>query len=123
MSYEPTVWQTGDVVTSQKLNKLEQGVADAGGGGGALIVDTELLHEDSIKCLITAGEMLAAAKVGPVIIKFSFGGEDYYFNVIQFTYEASAPMWNFVTLNLELDGGFLQFNATEESGYPIAPIA
>ena len=31
MSYEPTVWKTGDVVTSAKLNKLEQGVADAGG--------------------------------------------------------------------------------------------
>lgn len=31
MSYEPTEWKTGDVVTSAKLNKLEQGVADAGG--------------------------------------------------------------------------------------------
>lgn len=38
MSYDPTNWQTGDVVTSQKLNKLEQGVADAG-GGGLLIVN------------------------------------------------------------------------------------
>ena len=36
MSYEPTVWQTGDVVTSAKLNKLENGVANA--GGGVLIV-------------------------------------------------------------------------------------
>ena len=34
MSYEPTTWQTGDVVTSTKLNKLEQGVA-AGGGGSS----------------------------------------------------------------------------------------
>ena len=33
MSYEPTNWQTGDIVTSTKLNKLEQGVANAGGGG------------------------------------------------------------------------------------------
>lgn len=31
MSYEPTNWKTGDVVTSTKLNKLEQGVSDAGG--------------------------------------------------------------------------------------------
>lgn len=30
MSYEPTVWKTGDVVTSAKLNKLEQGVASGG---------------------------------------------------------------------------------------------
>ncbi len=31
MSYTPTAWKTGDVVTSAKLNKLEQGVASAGG--------------------------------------------------------------------------------------------
>lgn len=29
MPYTPTVWQSGDIVTSEKLNKLEQGVADA----------------------------------------------------------------------------------------------
>ena len=28
MSYTPTAWQTGDVVTAEKLNKLE------GGGSG-----------------------------------------------------------------------------------------
>lgn len=28
MSYEPTNWKTGDVVTSAKLNKLENGVAN-----------------------------------------------------------------------------------------------
>lgn len=42
MSYEPTTWKTGDVVTSTKLNKMEQGIADAGGGsggGGVLVVN------------------------------------------------------------------------------------
>ena len=34
MSYEPTNWKDGDLVTSAKLNKLEQGVA----GTGVLIV-------------------------------------------------------------------------------------
>lgn len=28
MAYEPTVWESGDVITSQKLNKLERGVAN-----------------------------------------------------------------------------------------------
>lgn len=31
MSYEPTNWKTGDVVTSAKLNKLENGVANSAG--------------------------------------------------------------------------------------------
>ena len=33
MSYTPTEWESGDIVTSAKLNKLEQGVAAAGGSG------------------------------------------------------------------------------------------
>ena len=28
MSYTPTTWATGDVITAEKLNKLENGVAD-----------------------------------------------------------------------------------------------
>lgn len=38
MSYEPTVWKDGDLVTSAKLNKLEQGVAN---GGGILVVHAD----------------------------------------------------------------------------------
>jgi hypothetical protein len=33
MSYTPTEWKSGDIVTSEKLNKLEQGVASSGTGG------------------------------------------------------------------------------------------
>lgn len=31
MSYTPTTWTTGDTITATKLNKIEQGVANAGG--------------------------------------------------------------------------------------------
>ena len=37
MAYTPTQWVTGDTVTATKLNKLEQGVANAGGGYDAEI--------------------------------------------------------------------------------------
>lgn len=36
MSYTPTQWKDGDLVTSAKLNKMEQGIA---AGGGILIVN------------------------------------------------------------------------------------
>lgn len=32
MGYEPTNWKKGDVITAEKLNKLEDGVASGGGG-------------------------------------------------------------------------------------------
>lgn len=28
MAYDPTTWQTGDVITAEKMNKLEKGVAN-----------------------------------------------------------------------------------------------
>lgn len=33
MSYTPTTWTTGDTITASALNKIEQGIADGGGGG------------------------------------------------------------------------------------------
>jgi len=38
MAYEKTNWQTGDIVTAEKLNKLENGVASGGGAGGFMLV-------------------------------------------------------------------------------------
>ncbi len=37
MAYEPHEWVAGETVTASKLNHLEQGVAE--GGGGVLIVN------------------------------------------------------------------------------------
>ena len=37
MSYTPTTWQTGDTITATKLNKIENGIANAGGGFDAFI--------------------------------------------------------------------------------------
>ena len=42
MSYEPTVWAAGDVVTATKMNKIEQGISEnSGGGSTGLIVNME----------------------------------------------------------------------------------
>lgn len=42
MSYEPTVWAAGDVVTATKMNKIEQGISEnSGGRSNGLIVDIE----------------------------------------------------------------------------------
>lgn len=35
MAYTPTEWKCGDTITAEKLNKLENGLADCCGGGGS----------------------------------------------------------------------------------------
>lgn len=37
MGYTPTTWNTGDTITASALNKIENGVANAGGGGSAVV--------------------------------------------------------------------------------------
>lgn len=49
MGYEPTSWKKGDVITAEKLNKLEDGVASSGGGaasGGLFIIKTINYDDD-----------------------------------------------------------------------------
>lgn len=37
MSYTPTTWTTGDTITASAMNKIENGIANAGGGGTAWV--------------------------------------------------------------------------------------
>lgn len=41
MAYSPTTWATGDTVTATKMNKIEQGIANA---GSALIVSSSYVN-------------------------------------------------------------------------------
>ena len=38
MSYTPTEWATGDIVTAEKLNNMESGISAASASGGGLLV-------------------------------------------------------------------------------------
>lgn len=68
MSYEPTEWKKGDVVTAAKLNKLETGVA---GAGGALVVE---MNQETAALNKTAGEILAALRNGLVYLPTEYNG-------------------------------------------------
>ena len=44
MAYTKTNWKDGDVISAEKMNKIEQGIADAGSSGGSgdvLVVDID----------------------------------------------------------------------------------
>lgn len=43
MAYTKTNWKDGDVISAEKMNKIEQGIEDAGASGGSsdvLVVDS-----------------------------------------------------------------------------------
>lgn len=70
MPYTPTNWQTGDVVTSEKLNKIEQELANPSAG---TIVAHVVLAEDSDqpnrrRLDITLQDLISALNAGKSVV-------------------------------------------------------
>lgn len=69
MSYTPTEWETGQTITAEKLNKLEQGVAASGGAFVTTVTATHDPEEGSMtyeRASHTASEILAAHEAGQI---------------------------------------------------------
>ena len=49
MSYTPTTWTTGDTVSASDFNRIEQGIANAGGGGVAVVTFSATGYSSSTK--------------------------------------------------------------------------
>lgn len=80
MAYTPTNWVTGDTITATKLNKLEQGVANAGGGG--------LIGYENGELDKNYNELMAMVESGtvPWIIDEFDDPPDIYTRVLPLTY-------------------------------------
>ena len=62
MAYTKTNWKDGDVISAEKMNKIEQGIEDAGSSGGSgnvLVVDVSTA---------TFGEMYQAVQDGKAVL-------------------------------------------------------
>lgn len=95
MSYTPTTWTTGDTITATKLNKIENGVANA--GSAVIVTETnntldktfaeiyDLVHSGTlcyIKCLLNESTSDLDSDYGyyiqlmPIVAIFKYN-EDY----------------------------------------------
>ena len=72
MSYTPTSWSTGDTITAAAMNKIENGIANA---GGVLICNTSYDGNEDVYVLDkTVQEIYDALLAGtPAYIKFQYG--------------------------------------------------
>ena len=57
MSYTKQTWQTGDIITADKLNHIEDGI---GNGAGNLVPTFTIQNENTVTCDKTYEEVLAA---------------------------------------------------------------
>lgn len=65
MSYTPTEWKTGDVITAEKLNNMESGIA---GTSGVTVVTFSVDSNDNITSSFTYQEIEAIYKSGGTLI-------------------------------------------------------
>ena len=82
MSYTPTTWQTGDTITAAGLNKIEQGIANAGGGGLVTINEDGELDKNF-------NELIAMAEAGIIpcfIQEEESNTTNYYFYKLAWLY-------------------------------------
>lgn len=93
MSYEPTNWKTGDVVTSTKLNKLEEGVANAGMVVPVFTID----EQQNITCNMTFAEIseaIASGRVAYAQFKYANIAEEFNCYGLLGAYEGGVNFTN-----------------------------
>lgn len=73
MAYTPTVWATGDVITAEKLNKAENGIA-AAASGGALILS--MTWDGNVCTLDGSYDDIVAAKASLIICQGDYVDDD-----------------------------------------------
>lgn len=55
MAYTKQTWVNGDTITANKLNHMEDGIADAQGGGGGTSDYTDLTNKPQINSVTLSG--------------------------------------------------------------------
>jgi hypothetical protein len=120
MAYTPTTWTTGDTITTSKLNKIEQGIA---GAGGCFLVgfDTNNLFQLNK----TWQEIVDAIKGGKLPILYYENnendvdsGESTYF--CRWSIDAGQYCVSFVKFfgGLDIDA----FYTNSSNGYPVLRV-
>ena len=116
MSYEPTNWKDGDLVTSAKLNKMEQGIA--GNNGSSILKVGIVIEGDDASLDKTFKEIRDAIK--EQIPVYVCGGSDNIFATYPIIAVVDDNDLKQITALFLGDNGFepLMFYAQTENDYP-----
>lgn len=127
MAYTKTNWQTGDIVTSEKLNKIEQGIVDA---GPMIVHATEATENDTttytldktfnelktafdagtdVKILVPREANGATMLLSSRMTRYGYGESDGVSQCAAFFEESDAGNW----------GPLAPFMTDSVDGYPV----
>ena len=110
MNYNKTTWQTDDVITAEKLNKLENGIVN----NGALIVNCTEQQDESLILDKTWQEIWDAYYSGRNVIIYDEDGLGLY-NLI-YIHASQDDYSLYITGSYGL--GLIEFQTSTANGYP-----
>lgn len=87
MAYEPKTWVCGETITAEALNHMEQGIANAGGGGTAVY---EMTVDSSTRCVTIHASFndLVASNGG--LVRMEYGGVVSYQSITVFSQNSDS---------------------------------
>lgn len=111
MSYTPNTWESGDVITSAKLNNIEQGIANAG-SGGILVAHID----EATMTLDKTWQQINDADLAVIKLEFSDAPDDISTAMIVETLIDNGDYL------VNISGGAIQFITDSADGYPHANV-
>lgn len=111
MAYEPTEWEAGMKVTASRLNKIEQGIVDA---GGVMIVHE---NEDTSTLDKTFAEIRNALAVGTIVIFLQAYTDGVNIRMVKSAINEEG------SYNVYFMNGPTHYTAASENGYPALPVS
>jgi hypothetical protein len=122
MAYEPTTWKSGDVVTSEKLNKIEQGIAAGSSGGNGAMTVGVVIDGNTITLDKTWKELAVAIKTNFLTVYMPISEVEFYrYPVISILQDPENSMYSVFAIDTSISG-FIGFFTDTENGYPYLTI-
>lgn len=117
MAYTKTVWQTGDVITAEKLNNMESGIEKA-----HIIMLNEIEEEGQAHLPLTVAELFSALAENIVCVggMIESGGVSVPF--VTYFDSAIYDSRDGYTINFKGSESLVSYNAMTESDYPAYDI-
>lgn len=116
MTYEPTDWKNGDIVTSNKLNKLENGVEDAG------VFTVGFSDNEATTLNKTFAEINAVLLAGRLCVIINISPGNFYNDNVQLdlilSSGANESMTEIENYSLSTINGML-YATNDINGYPV----
>lgn len=114
MAYTPTVWETGDIITAEKLNKAENGISAA----SAFVCSIEFASATEATIDQDYDDIVAAIRAGRPVIFLNDDAESgvlTYFTLLQALDEYQTDP-NTVVLSSLYEGNIYKFSFLETDG-------